>query len=72
MGVLIGFESLNPANLKSMNKTFNTAQGGFAAALGKLRRKGIRVYATFIFGYDEDTAESFGPTVKNVIRPRRA
>jgi radical SAM superfamily enzyme YgiQ (UPF0313 family) len=64
MGVLIGFESLNPANLKSMNKTFNTAQGGFAAALGKLRRKGIRVYATFIFGYDEDTAESFGPTVK--------
>jgi radical SAM superfamily enzyme YgiQ (UPF0313 family) len=28
-GVLIGFESLNPANLESMNKRFNTAKGGF-------------------------------------------
>src|SRR6185369_10129578 len=31
-GVLIGFESLNPANLKAMNKTFNTARGGFEKA----------------------------------------
>jgi radical SAM superfamily enzyme YgiQ (UPF0313 family) len=64
MGVLIGFESLNPANLKSMNKTFNTAQGGFAAAVAKLRAKSIRIYATFVFGYDQDTADSFAPTVR--------
>ncbi|HVT83371.1 MAG TPA: radical SAM protein, partial [Phycisphaerae bacterium] len=64
MGVLIGFESLNPANLKSMNKTFNSAQGGFPAAVARLRAKGIRVYATFVFGYDEDSADSFAPTVK--------
>jgi len=64
MGVLIGFESLNPDNLKSMNKTFNTAQGGFAAAVEKLRRKRIRVYATFVFGYDGDVEASFGATVK--------
>jgi radical SAM superfamily enzyme YgiQ (UPF0313 family) len=64
MGVLIGFESLNPANLKSMNKTFNTAQGGFPAALEKLRKKKIRVYATFVFGYDEDQPDSFANTVK--------
>ena len=63
-GVLIGFESLNPANLESMNKTFNTAKGGFEKALGNLRRFGIRVYGTFIFGYDGDTAESFRPTVE--------
>lgn len=62
-GVLIGFESLNPANLESMNKRFNTAKGGFEAALANLRRFGIRVYGTFIFGYDGDTADSFGPTV---------
>src|SRR6185369_9234250 len=31
-GVLIGFESLNPANLQAMNKTFNTARGGFEKA----------------------------------------
>ena len=63
MGVLIGFESLNPANLAAMNKTFNTARGGFETALANLRRHRIRVYGTFVFGYDGDTAESFGPTV---------
>jgi radical SAM superfamily enzyme YgiQ (UPF0313 family) len=34
-GVLIGFESLNPANLAAMNKSFNTARGGFAQALAE-------------------------------------
>lgn len=62
-GVLIGFESLNPANLKEMNKAFNTMRGGFKQALGNLRRHQIRVYGTFIFGYDRDTAESFAETV---------
>jgi len=62
-GVLIGFESLNPSNLEAMNKTFNLARGGFERALANLRRHRIRVYGTFIFGYDGDTAESFQPTV---------
>jgi radical SAM superfamily enzyme YgiQ (UPF0313 family) len=62
-GVLIGFESLNPANLKSMNKSFNTMHGGFQKALENLRRHRIRVYGTFIFGYDLDTPESFANTV---------
>jgi radical SAM superfamily enzyme YgiQ (UPF0313 family) len=64
MGVLIGFESLNPANLAAMNKTFNMARGGFETALANLRRHRIRVYGTFVFGYDGDTPESFGPTVE--------
>lgn len=63
-GVLIGFESLNPANLASMNKTFNTARGGFTKALENLRRHRIRIYGTFVFGYDGDTPESFTPTVE--------
>jgi radical SAM superfamily enzyme YgiQ (UPF0313 family) len=63
-GVLIGFESLNPENLKDMNKSFNMMRGGFEKALANLRRKHIRVYGTFIFGYDRDTIESFSPTVK--------
>ena len=62
-GVLIGFESLNPANLKAMNKSFNTLRGGFETALANLRRHHIRVYGTFVFGYDGDTPESFGETV---------
>jgi radical SAM superfamily enzyme YgiQ (UPF0313 family) len=63
-GVLIGFESLNPANLKDMNKMFNTMRGGFEHALANLRRHGIRVYGTFIFGYDRDTPEAFKQTVE--------
>ena len=63
MGVLIGFESLNPANLKEMNKSFNTMRGGFAHALSNLRKSRLRVYGTFIFGYDRDTPGSFTETV---------
>jgi len=63
-GVLIGFESLNPANLAAMNKTFNTARGGFTRALGNLRKHRIRVYGTFVFGYDGDTPASFTETVE--------
>ena len=62
-GVLIGFESLNPANLRDMNKSFNLMRGGFERALENLRRHRIRVYGTFIFGYDRDTPESFAETV---------
>jgi len=63
-GVLIGFETLNPENLKDMNKSFNLMRGGFEKALANLRRKRIRVYGTFIFGYDRDTPDSFSPTVE--------
>lgn len=59
MGVLIGFESLHPANLKSMNKSFNLMRGGFEQALANLRRFRIRLYGTFVFGYDHDTEASF-------------
>jgi radical SAM superfamily enzyme YgiQ (UPF0313 family) len=62
-GVLIGFESLDPANLKMMNKQFNTMSGGYEKALANLRRFKIRLYGTFIFGYDADTPASFAPTV---------
>src|SRR4030095_6680689 len=61
-GVLIGFERLTARNLHAMNKTFNTARGGFEKALTNLRKHRIRVYGTFIFGYDGDTPESFTPT----------
>ncbi|UCH27360.1 MAG: radical SAM protein [Trueperaceae bacterium] len=61
--ILIGFESLNPENLKGMNKEFNTMRGGFEEALKNLRRHRVRLYITFVFGYDQDTPESFTETV---------
>jgi radical SAM superfamily enzyme YgiQ (UPF0313 family) len=63
-GVLIGLESLNPESLTTMNKSFNLMKGGFEQALANLRRYHIRLYATFVFGYDQDTQESFEQTVR--------
>lgn len=62
-GLLIGFESLNPENLRAMDKGFNTMKGGYEKALANLRRYGVKLYLTFIFGYDEDTTDSFAETV---------
>jgi radical SAM superfamily enzyme YgiQ (UPF0313 family) len=69
-GVLIGFESLNEANLLAMNKRFNTMRGGYAKALANLRRYGIHVYGTFVFGYDHDTLEAFDEAVDFAIEQR--
>ena len=61
-GVLIGFESLHESNLALMNKSFNTARMGPREAVRRLHAKGIRLYATFVFGYDHDTLEDFERT----------
>ena len=63
-GVLIGLESLNAKNLNIMKKSVNLMKGGLEQALVNLRRNKIRLYTTFVFGYDEDTVESFEKTVK--------
>jgi len=62
-GVLIGFESLNEDNLRLMNKRFNTMKSGYTGALKNLRKHGIAVYGTFVFGYEHDTADSFNEAV---------
>ena len=63
-GVLIGFESLHPENLKSMHKGFNLMKGGFEVALANLKKHNIKLYITFVFGYDNDTSETFPQTVE--------
>lgn len=58
-GVLVGFESLDRSTLKLMGKGFNLMRGGPAQAIANFQRHGIRLYGTFVFGYDHDTADSF-------------
>lgn len=70
MGVLIGFESLNKENLSLMNKSFNVAHGGYENALKKLRKYNIRIYATFVFGYEHDTKESFDDALNFAIEQK--
>ena len=42
-GILIGFESLNPNNLKMMNKGTNLIEGVYATGLANLRKYKIRI-----------------------------
>jgi radical SAM superfamily enzyme YgiQ (UPF0313 family) len=69
-GVLIGFESLDPAVLRAMRKSFNTMKSGFDGALTNLRRHGLRVYGTFIFGYDHQSPEAFAEAADFAITHR--
>ncbi len=62
-GILVGIESLDVTTLRQMSKGFNSRNGGPPAALARFRKHGIRVYGTFVFGYDHDDESSFHRTL---------
>jgi radical SAM superfamily enzyme YgiQ (UPF0313 family) len=62
-GLLIGFETLDPENLRRMRKSFNLMNGGYEQALANLRRHEIRLYVTFILGYDADRGDTLEKTL---------
>ena len=68
LGVLIGFESINPANLDQMGKSINRTVSDYETAINNLRRNGLVVYGSFVFGYDHDTRETFEETFKFAVR----
>lgn len=61
--VLIGFESLNPENLKLMNKVANLQIAKYEQAIQNIYRHKLMIYATFVLGYDYDTRESIDATL---------
>jgi radical SAM superfamily enzyme YgiQ (UPF0313 family) len=69
-GLLIGFESLKEENLRRMHKSFNTMKGGYGRALENLRRHQIRLYVTFILGYDDDDGDTYLETLDFAQRHR--
>jgi radical SAM superfamily enzyme YgiQ (UPF0313 family) len=72
VGALIGFESLNAANLTQMKKKWNTKLGGYAGALAKIYARGIMVFGSFVFGYDHDTTEAFDRTLEFAMNSKLA
>lgn len=58
-GVLIGFESLSKDTLLAMGKNVNRATADYSQAVAALRRHRLSIYATFVFGYDNDDEETF-------------
>jgi radical SAM superfamily enzyme YgiQ (UPF0313 family) len=66
--VLMGFESLDRKNLERMNKSANLAIGDYDRAIANIYKHGLLIYATFVLGYDEDTAESFKETLSFAMK----
>ena len=52
--VFIGMESIDPTNLKDVNKGFNKP-GEYATVLERLAKRNIYAITSFIFGMDNDT-----------------
>jgi len=57
-GLLIGFESVSPATLKSFNKGFNDPKE-YRELIERLHASKILVNGTFVFGNDTDDLKSF-------------
>ena len=62
--VLIGFESINKDNLKQMNKEWTQKLGERDEMIERIHQVGISIYASFVFGFDGDTEESFNQTLE--------
>src|SRR5579862_4840253 len=52
--IFIGMESIDPANLKDVNKGFNKP-GEYGAVLERLAQRNVYAITSFIFGMDNDT-----------------
>lgn len=61
--VLIGFESIESDNLKQMNKGWSERLGEREALIQKIHDVGIGIYASFVFGFDSDSEETFKTTL---------
>jgi radical SAM superfamily enzyme YgiQ (UPF0313 family) len=63
--IFIGMESLDPANLASVAKTFNKPSE-YKAVLERLARRHVYAITSFIFGLDNDTAGVSARTLEQI------
>jgi radical SAM superfamily enzyme YgiQ (UPF0313 family) len=63
--VFIGMESIDPTNLKDVNKEFNKP-GEYAAVLDRLAQRNVYAITSFIFGMDNDTVGVAERTLQQV------
>jgi radical SAM superfamily enzyme YgiQ (UPF0313 family) len=63
--IFIGMESVDPANLKDMNKGFNKPEE-YAAVLQRLAKRNVYAITSFIFGMDNDTTGAAERTLEQV------
>jgi radical SAM superfamily enzyme YgiQ (UPF0313 family) len=68
--ILIGYESLSEANLKQMNKAWSAKLGEVDHLTEKIHKVGMNIYATFVFGFDDDSRELYDRTVDFALKHR--
>jgi radical SAM superfamily enzyme YgiQ (UPF0313 family) len=71
LGNVIGFESLNPTNLRAMKKAPNLVRrgwDGYQAQVEILRDHHLQTWAAFTLGHDGDTLESIRETSDFAMR----
>lgn len=69
VAVLIGFESLDPSNLRLMKKKWND-KNPYSEAIARFHEHGLMVYGSFIFGYDHDGPDVFQRTLDFALESR--
>lgn len=65
-GLLMGFESINPVNLRGSKKGFNSP-GEYRELVESLHHTGITLMACFTFGMDHDTPDVFIETAQFAV-----
>jgi 3-hydroxybutyryl-CoA dehydrogenase len=57
--ILVGFESLKPDSLDETQKHHNRGGSIYTEAIRKIHAAGIHINASFVVGFDHDTADEF-------------
>ena len=68
-GLLMGMESISPANLKANHKGFNSPEH-YARVVERLHAHGIALQGCFVFGLDEDRPDVFLRTAEFAVEAR--
>jgi radical SAM superfamily enzyme YgiQ (UPF0313 family) len=67
--LFIGFETLDERNLASCGKRQNRI-GEYSRTIRKIHDRGMMVNASLVFGFDDDTAGTFAPTLEWLVEHR--
>ncbi len=67
--LFIGFESINPSSVSGVHKVQNSVNE-YEKAIKAIHDRGIMINASFVFGLDGDTTETFKSTLDWIVKNR--
>ncbi len=66
-GLFIGFESIHSSSLEDVHKVQNRIES-YENAVNAIHRRGIMINASFVFGFDGDTKDTFRQTLDWIVK----